>query len=199
MKRQYHKFFAVVALAVSSAVLLNQLVFLTGLSESSAGYQDALKVMQSMDPSVLVLMAVFIAPIYEEMIFRGLFYAIPLRLIKRFRGRDAGKKSVPLFVFISSLAFALYHGNLVQFIYAFFMALLMCFTYECCGGLLWTILFHMNANLSALISGFFREYPDRWFTFVALAVLLFTAVVCVRYMIGLKRESEAGGDAELLT
>ncbi|MEY8426931.1 CPBP family intramembrane glutamic endopeptidase [Lachnospiraceae bacterium 46-15] len=81
-----------------------------------------------------------LVPIAEEFLFRGLIYQ---RL----------KKYVPVWLAILAGAgiFALYHGNMVQIIFAFPMALVMLLAYEKWNSLYVPIIFHMAANLTAVL------------------------------------------------
>lgn len=81
-----------------------------------------------------------LAPIAEEFLFRGLIYQ---RL----------KKYVPVWLAVLAGAgiFALYHGNMVQIIFAFPMALVMLLAYEKWNSLDVPIIFHMAANLTAVL------------------------------------------------
>ncbi len=88
--------------------------------------------MQLLGPGLLV-------PLTEELIFRGLLYG-------RMRTRLQMKQAVLL----SALLFAFYHGNPVQILYAFPMALLLAILYERGESLIYPILFHMGANLTAI-------------------------------------------------
>lgn len=83
----------------------------------------------------LVLFGI-VAPIMEEIIFRWLMYGRIKLMI--------GRILAPI---LTSLFFGLYHGNLLQAIYAFIMGLIMILLYESCQSLLASILFHMGANI----------------------------------------------------
>lgn len=76
-----------------------------------------------------------IAPVAEELLFRQVIFC---RL----------KKIAPVWVamVVSALAFGIYHGNLVQGLYAFIMGIFLALVYECTGNLLFPIIFHMIAN-----------------------------------------------------
>lgn len=76
-----------------------------------------------------------VAPISEELVFRQVIY-------KRLRGISP----VWVAVMISALLFGLYHGNLVQGIYAFIMGCLLALVYEWTGSFVAPVLFHMIAN-----------------------------------------------------
>lgn len=89
--------------------------------------------MQLIGPGLMV-------PIAEELIFRGLVYA---RMRTKLQTGEA--------VFFSALLFALYHGNALQMIYAFPMAIVLALIYESEEKLAYPILFHMGANLAAIL------------------------------------------------
>lgn len=81
-----------------------------------------------------------LVPIAEELIFRGLIY-------------QRMKRLMPLWAaaLLSSLLFAAYHGNMIQMIFAFPMALVLVWIYERGKGFIFPVLFHMGANLAAVI------------------------------------------------
>lgn len=79
-------------------------------------------------------------PLAEELIFRGLFY----ERLREWLPQGLG-------ILCASAVFALYHGNPVQMIYAFPMALLLHLCYEKSGSLAAPVLFHMGANLISVI------------------------------------------------
>jgi membrane protease YdiL (CAAX protease family) len=82
-----------------------------------------------------VLVMVFIGPVLEEFFFRR-------QIIDRC-GRF-GEKQVILF---SALAFGLFHMNLYQFFYAFFLGLVLGYVYTRSRRLRYTIAIHMIINL----------------------------------------------------
>ena len=85
-----------------------------------------------------------LVPIGEELIFRGLIY-----------NRMKQMLSVKMSIFFSSLLFALYHGNPIQMIFSFPMALALTAVYEHGKLFLFPVLFHMGANLTAVFANFF--------------------------------------------
>lgn len=84
---------------------------------------------------------VVVVPAAEELIFRGLVY-----------NRMKQKLSVGAAVFFSALLFSVYHGNPIQMIFAFPMALMLAAAYEYGRWLGFPILFHMGANLAAVLA-----------------------------------------------
>jgi hypothetical protein len=87
-----------------------------------------------------------VAPVAEEMIFRWLVY---LRLRDHF--------SVLVSAVISAAFFGIYHGNVLQAVYAFILGALFAWFLEM-GGNKWTsVLMHIGANTWILI---FSEYAQ---------------------------------------
>lgn len=85
-----------------------------------------------------------LVPVAEELIFRGLIYNRMKRIFPRW-----------LAVVMSAALFAVYHGNPIQIIFAFPMALALIWTYEHGKLFVFPVLFHMGANLTAVFLNFF--------------------------------------------
>lgn len=85
-----------------------------------------------------------LVPAAEELIFRGLIYSRMKRLL-----------SVRQSVFFSALLFAVYHGNMIQIIFVFPMALILAVVYEKGRWLGYPVSFHMGANLTAVLVNLF--------------------------------------------
>lgn len=83
------------------------------------------------------------APLAEELIFRGLVY-------QRMRNLLPEGWSVVL----SALLFSLYHGNVIQAVFAFPMALILGALMEKKQNLLFPVLFHIGANFAAVLTEF---------------------------------------------
>lgn len=86
-------------------------------------------------------------PFVEELVFRGLVYGKMRRLFS-FRAAAA----------VSAALFALYHGNIVQLVYAFPMGLLLAWSYECWGSLSAPVLLHIGANLLGILETVIRGF-----------------------------------------
>ncbi len=101
-----------------------------------------------------LLMMIFgmgiIAPAAEEVIFRWLVY---LRL------RDWLKR--PVAVVISGLIFGIYHGNIVQGIYAGILGIAFAWILEMSGNIYSSMLLHMGANIWSLV---ITEYALKLFS-----------------------------------
>jgi membrane protease YdiL (CAAX protease family) len=83
----------------------------------------------------MFIMIVILAPIIEEIIFRGLIY----RVFKRLLG--------PLFgAFISSILFSFVHLNLLSFSYLFIFGIILCVYYEKEKTIITPIIMHSILN-----------------------------------------------------
>ena len=91
---------------------------------------------------LLVLVTVLLGPAAEEIIFRGMTY----RRIREYLG-------VLPAVLLSAALFGLFHGNMLQFLYAFPAGCALAFLYEKSGDLRYCIGTHMVLNLLAIVTG----------------------------------------------
>jgi len=105
--------------------------------------QESIKLLQeSKDPLTVILMAVaavIVAPITEEVVFRGYLYAAA----KRFCGPVGA-------ILFSSLVFAAAHGNVVALAPLFLLAVLLCLIYEFTGSIWASIAVHFCFNAATV-------------------------------------------------
>ncbi len=106
-------------------------------------FQDYTQVIESITaikPSLLILMIGFVAPITEELIFRGVVFRLATRQVG-FLGANL----------LQAVLFGLYHGNLVQGSYAAILGFILgaiCYKFK---SLLAAIILHIFINLSSLL------------------------------------------------
>ncbi|MBQ7766274.1 MAG: CPBP family intramembrane metalloprotease [Lachnospiraceae bacterium] len=127
---------AVVVMAYSASVLFNILL-------GSIPWEKIFE--QQVTPDAMVYYGIplwarmlcyeVVAPVAEELLFRQVIYK-GLRKIS----------PIWLAVVISAVLFGLYHGNLVQGIYAFIMGCFLALVYEWTGSFMAPVVFHMVAN-----------------------------------------------------
>lgn len=111
----------------------------------------------------LFLGAVLIAPVAEELLFRGLL----IRLFRPFGDASA--------ILLSALLFALAHGSLFQMPYAFVAGLFLAFAATASGGILYPLLFHVFYNLLTFFGDKIPTLPLLWSLcgLAAFSLLLF--------------------------
>lgn len=123
-------------------VLAGVSAFGTGAAAEAVGTE-----IQSAPARIFSLMTAFlctgcIIPFVEEFLFRRALYGT-LREEKHLGCLGA--------VLISSVLFGLYHGRLLQGIYAGFLGLLLACLYQCTGTLTASVIVHAAANSSAVL------------------------------------------------
>lgn len=92
---------------------------------------------------------VLLAPVFEEYLFRKLICA---RVLPYGQG---------MAIMISGLMFGLFHGNLNQFFYAFFLGCFFAFIYVKTGRLRYTIILHMMVNfMGSVVGGLLLQNVD---------------------------------------
>lgn len=105
--------------------------------------QDTIQIFRdSNDPliiSLMVIAAVVVAPLCEELVFRGYFYPI----LKRFSG-------IAPAAICSSLFFAVVHSNLAVILPLFILSLLLIWVYEKTGSIWAPISIHLCFNLASV-------------------------------------------------
>lgn len=105
--------------------------------------QEAVKLLQeAKDPLVVILMAVaavIVAPLAEEVVFRGYLYPAA----KRFCGPVGA-------ILFSSLVFAAAHGNVVALLPLFTLAVILCVLYELTGSIWACISVHFLFNAATV-------------------------------------------------
>lgn len=104
---------------------------------------------------VLALYSVFIAPICEELIFRGVTM-------------QYAKKVMPIWVanLFQALLFGIYHMNVIQGVYAFFIGIFLGYICEKSGSIYTAIFFHACFNL-------WGTFSPSWFMYRADEPLFF--------------------------
>lgn len=123
-------------LAASLAMGMNGLLSLAELYKYSPKFQEMSQIQMDIPVWLGVLTYGILAPLGEETVFRGVLY-----------GQLKKVSSVPVAIALSGLAFGLFHGNLVQAVYATTLGIVLALVYEIYGSILAAMLFHCIANL----------------------------------------------------
>lgn len=135
-----NEWLALLFLGVSSCIALNYWIELSGLAKLFKGYVQVAETIYRGKLAEEFLAVVLAAPAVEELLFRGLAY-------NGFR-RLWGKRAAMV---LSALFFGAYHRNMVQFVYAFVLGLMLVYVYEAFGTIRASILFHISANAASVI------------------------------------------------
>ena len=121
-------------------IAVNNMIAMTPLIQTSSGFKEANEAFFAGDMLLELLGSCLVIPIAEELLFRGVVY----RRCRLYFNEKAG-------VLISALLFGIVHANLVQFIYAALLGLLLALLIEKTGKLSMAVLGHMAANTVAVV------------------------------------------------
>lgn len=164
--------FITVILAVSSSVGVNILLSLTGLVQASESYQDVAGRQYSVIFGAGAILFGLIAPIAEEIVFRGLVF----NRMRRYYPTVTA-------IIVSGVLFGVWHGNLVQGVYGGCMGILMAYAYERMQSFLIPCLFHATANLTVYtltyVQSVYQGLSDVIFNTVGCIALLVISAVCI--------------------
>lgn len=130
----------VVCSAMALGIAVNNIIAMTPLVEKSTGFTEANEAFFAGQMIYELLGSCLLIPIAEELLYRGVVYK-RLRLLV----------GVTPAIVLSALLFGLMHVNLVQFLYAGILGLLLAFLLERTGKLYAPILGHIAANLAAVV------------------------------------------------
>jgi len=145
---------------------VNNIIAMTPLVQMSEGFQEANQSFFAGTVVFELLGSCLVIPIAEELLFRGVVY----KRLKLYFG-------VTPALIGSALIFGIMHVNLVQFLYAAVIGLLLAFVLEKTGKLSMAVFGHIAANLVAVLrteTGWleFSFYPT-------VNGILFTVVMAV--------------------
>lgn len=128
-------------LGMCSCFLLNGILSVSGLTELlSEGYEQTAEAIYTQELWQQYLVAAVLIPCMEEMIFRGLIF-------RRMRTYSI----FSLAALVSAVLFGIYHMNLLQFLYATCLGLLLAYVYEQFRTILAPILLHATANAFSIL------------------------------------------------
>ncbi|MCR5799143.1 MAG: CPBP family intramembrane metalloprotease [Lachnospiraceae bacterium] len=132
-------YFVMIVLALVGAELISLI--------GSDNANPLANVLGEMNPVMTMIIVGILAPIYEEVLFRKL-------LIDRLRPYGEG-----LAIFMSGFMFGLFHGNLMQMIYAMGIGFIMAYIYVRTGKIGYTIAIHIFVNsFNSLLRIVLTEY-----------------------------------------
>lgn len=177
-KRDVLRHVGIVAiLSILVSVLLNILLLQLNLPEYSERYQEVSVMLYSPPFWQQLLTSGLLIPIVEEVIFRG----IGFRLLRRWI-------SFPWAMIVSAVVFGIYHGNLVQFVYAAICGVLLAYLCEKYDSIIAPIVSHMAMNIAAIVLtqwGVFAQVIKS--VVVSLIVMLICGVCAVAMLYVLQK------------
>lgn len=127
-------------ITVLISIGLNNLISMSPLISLSEGYAAASADFYGSTLALELIGSAVLTPILEEMLYRGILYH-----------RMREMMGIVPSVLLSSLIFGLIHFNLVQFVYAFLLGIVLALFVERTGHFYASAAAHMVANLLAVI------------------------------------------------
>ena len=154
-------------MAAALALGLNILMAFLQLDRFSETFREVSRAQADVPLWLGIVLYGLAAPFSEELVFRGIIYG---------KARDIF--GAPAAMVFSGLIFGIYHGNLVQGIYAAFLGTVLAWTMEHTGTLLAPMIFHGIGNITVFLlinaAGLGGALARPWIC----AALLFISVVC---------------------
>lgn len=177
-KPAFWHIFLIVVLGASVCIALNNLIYFSGLVSLFPGFQEVAESIYSGNLLTEIITIVFLAPIVEELLFRGIAY-------KRMYEYWGYKRAAIL----SALFFGVYHLNVVQGVYAFLLGILLTYVYEKFHTIKAPILLHMAANAVSVLGTeltIFQETNNSWILQIAITAIT-TIAACGSFWLIKKR------------
>ena len=126
-----------IILAAALSLVLNIVIAYLGLAQHSQTFQQVAKEQAAVPLWLGICLYGFAAPFSEELVFRGIIY-----------GKSKEVFGAPVAMVFSGVVFGIYHGNLVQGIYASLLGIMLAWVTERSGTLLAPVIFHGIGNLA---------------------------------------------------
>lgn len=162
--------YAVIILFFQQVSLICTLFLSSGL-DSMGLYVPSMNYVVEHDPMVYaaeILGAVILAPIGEELIYRGVVLRCSARISQRFA------------IFFSAFIFGIMHGNPYQFVLGFLLGIPLAMVTLKTGSIVPAIICHMTNNLMASVSevvGYFNEKASYVVPYIMLPIFFITGLI----------------------
>lgn len=160
----------------------NNLIDISPLPELSGSYEETSAMLMSGSLILQLLCVGILAPIVEEILMRGIIFG---------RLRDMMRPAWA--IFWGGLLFGIFHGNIVQGVYASFFGWFLCWLMERFGTIKATCLSHMVSNMAvtlivgtSLYDQIFENDIVFWVVTIAAAVFFVMAI----FLLSIHREEE---------
>lgn len=125
---------------MAACLTVNMLISLSRLSEFFPGYDELAETIFQGNIWLELIGVAVMPALIEELIYRGVIYRGFRRFVK------------PVWAaLLSALVFGIMHMNVVQFVYAFLLGLLLAWVYEAYRSILAPMLMHLAANAFSVL------------------------------------------------
>lgn len=140
-----------------TGIALNNLMAMTVLEQISEGYQEAEQNFFAGGVLFEVLGACLLTPVLEEMLYRSVIYGrlydiiVPYKVADTEAKKKRNRNNRIMTVVFSALIFGVMHMNLVQFVYATLLGIMLSWFVETSGHLYGAVVAHIGANLMSVL------------------------------------------------
>ena len=155
-----------IALNVINEYLLLQLMKFDIFSEAFIKYLNMTKFLMNTNIVLAILGVGIIGPIIEEIIFRGLIFKELKNVMP-----------VPAVIIVQGVLFGIYHFNLIQFIYATFIGIMLGAIYVLTKNLWVPIFIHMVNNICAVL----MPENQTVVTIISFGISIIVMILCYLY------------------
>ena len=177
----------------AAGIALNNVMAMTQLEQISEGYQEVTRYFFAGGVLFELLGACLLTPILEEMLYRSVVYGRLCDLMIFSEDEETEekqkryKKNRVVAMILTSLIFGMMHMNIVQFIYAALLGMMLCWFVEKSGHLYGAIIAHIGANLMSVLrieTSIFGWMENSRNVFIAATVIFAAAAVVLLVIIG---------------
>lgn len=179
---------ACAAAAIGVGAVWSKAITASGIREFFQRYAEISEnTYENQNWMVLVICIGILASAGEELVFRGFIY----RRAKNYFGTGWA-------VGISAALFGIYHGNMVQFLYAVVMGILFALLYEKTGTLLAPVIAHVAANIFTVSYDYIADFFVKRMSFGELLLIGITAVLAAAgiYYLFFRKSGDDTPDAD---
>ena len=174
--------FSLAVCAIMAVQVVNIIPFPTSWIEMA---MDNSEMIVSASPAIQILTVAVMAPLTEEILFRGLMLGVLSKVCNRW-----------LAIVATALVFGLVHGHPIGIIYASCLGLILGWLYIKTGSIIAPILFHTVYNFASL----FFPVPDTFIGVLLIAIAGFAiGAVCtlsIAKLPAIKKNSENSDNSE---
>ena len=187
IKAFLRRYWMVVCISIAFAVGLNSILLVADIARYSKAYQEAAASLYAPPLWQQILYSGILIPIIEEMVFRGGIY----RLMRR---------RVPFLwsALISAMLFGIYHGNLVQFIYAGICGFMLAYLYEKYRYIAVPIVAHMLMNIVVCLMSAFGGFVWLMDHMVRVVLIISGCILLAAYMFVLIQKKDETPEIDIL-
>lgn len=180
-------FAAIVISGAALAVAMNNIISLSPLPRIFTGYEETNEILFSGGLVLQILAAGIFGCIVEEISLRGVVYP----RMKRYWGKNNA-------ILFSAIVFGIYHLNVVQAVYSFFLGLFFAWVYERYDSLWAPITAHMSANLFVILVGSSPIVNRLLNTMVGYSLITCIAILVFYYGIKFMKQTNPLVDLEFV-